>query len=84
MRIYNKNSHQQLKLLLLPLNTKTLSTLPLSIRAKSKTYSPFLLHIAKGNHQGSKGRGGGKSLLFSAKSALKATTSVSSSSMSYP
>jgi len=49
-----------------------------------KTYSPFLLRIVKGNHQASEGRGGGKKLLYSAKLALKAATSVSNSSRSYP
>ena len=49
----------------------------------SQTHSPFLL-IAKDNHQGSEGGGGGKALLYSKKLALKAATSVSSSSISYP
>ena len=44
-------------------------------------YSPFFLHIAKGNHQESKD-GGGKTLLYLVKSALKAATSTMSSSKS--
>ena len=42
----------------------TKSALPLSTRALT-IYSPFLLHIAKGNHQGLEGGGCGKALLYS-------------------
>ena len=56
----------------------TKSTLP-------PRYNPYfcLLCIAKGNHQESEGGGGGKTLLYSEKSALKAATSAISPSKSY-
>ena len=47
-------------------------------------YFPYLLCIAKGNHQKLEGGGGGKALLYSEKSALKATTSTISPSKSCP
>ena len=47
-------------------------------------YFPYLLCIAKGNHQESKGGGGGKVVLYSKKSVLKVATSAISPSKSCP
>ena len=61
-------------------------TLPLSIISTRalKLYSPFLLRIAKCNHQESEGVRGGKELLYSEKSSLNEATSVRSLSRSCP
>ena len=56
----------------------TKSTLP----SRYNPYFSCLLCIAKGNHQESEGGGGGKTLLYSEKSALKAATSAISPSKS--
>ena len=56
----------------------TKSTLP----PRYNPYFSCLLSIAKGNHQDSEDGGGGKALLYSEKSALKAATSAISPSKS--
>ena len=58
----------------------TKTTLPL----RYNPYFPYLLCIARCNHQELEGGGGGKALLYSEKSALKVTTSVISPSKSCP
>ena len=71
----------------LPLTKKKKKTTPFkykSLHNYSHIYSPFLLHIAKGNHQESESGGSGKELLYSAKSSLKAATSMIKSSKSCP
>ena len=82
-KIINKNSQTKIKQVKKKKKTtKQLSIIYFPSKYKSsQTHYPLLLRIARGNHQGSEGAVGGKALLCSEKSALKAATFVSSSSV---